>query len=83
MKQGNLIRRKSVSYAKWGYFFIAPFFVIYIIFQLIPLISTFYNSFFETYRVGLKQIGPNFIGLENYKTVLTSGNLPKYTANTF
>ncbi|MDD4007170.1 MAG: sugar ABC transporter permease [Sphaerochaetaceae bacterium] len=83
MKQGNLIRRKSVSYAKWGYFFIAPFFVIYIVFQLIPLISTFYNSFFETYRVGLKQIGPNFVGLENYKTVLTGGNLPKYTANTF
>jgi multiple sugar transport system permease protein len=37
-------RRKTVSYAKYGYFFIIPFFVVYLIFSLTPLISTFWYS---------------------------------------
>ena len=49
------------SYNKWGYFFLIPFIVIFLIFQLIPLVSTVYYSFFENYRSGLKQIGPNFV----------------------
>ena len=49
------------SYNKWGYFFLIPFIVIFLIFQLIPLVSTVYYSFFENYRSGLKQIGPNFL----------------------
>ena len=60
------MKRKSISYAKWGYFFIAPFFIVYAIFQLWPLITTIYNSFFENYRIGLQQVGPNPIGLQNY-----------------
>ena len=43
----------SISYAKWGYIFIAPFFLIFAVFQLIPLGSTIYYSFFEYYRSGL------------------------------
>lgn len=64
-------KHKLVSYAKWGYIFIAPFFIVYIIFQLIPLLSTFYYSFFENYRSGLTQVGPNFIGFGNYATLFT------------
>lgn len=64
-------RHKSVSYAKWGYIFITPFFLAYIFFTLIPQFLTVYNSFFETYRVGLEQVGPNFVGFENYKTLFT------------
>ena len=30
-----------------------PFIVVYVIFQLIPLVSTIYNSFFENYMSGL------------------------------
>ena len=56
-------KRKSISYAKWGYIFIAPFFIAYFIFTLIPQFLTIYNSFFETYRIGLTQVGPNFVGL--------------------
>lgn len=59
-------KRKSISSAKWGYVFIAPFFITYAIFQLWPLITTIYNSFFEKYMVGLNQVGPNFVGLQNY-----------------
>ena len=58
---------KVVRYNKWGYIFLIPFIVVYVIFQLIPLISTIYNSFFENYMSGLTQVGPNFVGLANYK----------------
>ena len=75
-------QKKSISYAKWGYLFIAPFFLAYALFSLYPLLSTFYNSLFENYMNGLSQVGPNFIGLENFKTVLTQGDLSKYFKNT-
>jgi multiple sugar transport system permease protein len=80
-------RQKAVNYAKWGYIFIIPFFVVYIIFTLVPQFLTIYNSFFETYRDGLTQIGPNFVGLDNYRAIFTpdsSGTIRifKYFANT-
>lgn len=74
-------RKQNVSYGKWGYIFILPFFLAFLIFQLIPLISTVYYSFFEYYRDGLTVVGPNFVGLENYKTLLAS-DMPKYMGNT-
>ena len=80
------MKHKSISYAKWGYIFIVPFFVAFILFNLIPLVSTFYNSLFENYlgRGGLVQIGPNFIGLENFRTMFKpETELGKYFTNTF
>lgn len=60
-------KHKLVSYAKWGYIFIAPFFIVYAVTTLVPLISTFYYSLFE-YRVqGFNVVGPNFNGFENYR----------------
>lgn len=58
--------RRSISYAKWGYIFIAPFFIVYAVFQLWPLLTTIYKSFFENYWIGLDEVGPNFVGLQNY-----------------
>ncbi len=72
---------KSVDYSKWGYLFILPFFLAFFIFQLIPLVSTVYYSFFEYYRSGLKVIGPTPVGLANYKALFESDFL-KYTGNT-
>lgn len=74
-------KRKKVNYSKWGYIFILPFFVSFFIFSLIPLIDTIRYSFFEFYRSGLKEIGPNFVGMENYVSLLKSDML-KYAANT-
>ena len=74
-------KKGSISYAKWGYIFIAPFFIIFAVFQLIPLASTIYYSFFEYYRSGLKIIGPSFVGLKNYATLFAT-DLPKYFGNT-
>ena len=60
-------KSKAVRYNKWGYIFLLPFIIVYVIFQLIPMVTTIYNSFFENYLSGLTQIGPNFVGLANYK----------------
>ena len=80
-------RKKGVSYAKWGYIFILPFFITYFIFTLTPQIMTVYNSFFENYRNGLKQVGPNFVGLKNYVALFTPDKtgtigMLKYFGNT-
>ena len=64
-------KRKGISYAKWGYLFILPFFVTYCIFALVPQLLTIYNSFFENYREGLKQVGPYFVGMRNYVKLFT------------
>ena len=81
------LRRKGVSYAKWGYIFIAPFFIAYAVFHLAPQVLTVYNSFFENYREGLTQVGPNFVGLKNYAALFTpdssgSVDILKYAGNT-
>ncbi len=80
-------RHKGVSYAKWGYIFIIPFFVVYILFTLVPQLTTFYNAFFENYRSGLKQIGPNFVGFANFEKLFSVGksgsiDILKYFGNT-
>lgn len=76
-KKGNVVR-----YNRWGYIFLIPFIVTYVVFSLIPLVSTFWNSLFENYRAGLTQVGPNFVGLENFRTIFASGDIWKYAKNT-
>ena len=78
----NKKKGKAVSYNKWGYIFLIPFIVVFIVFQLIPLGTTIYYSFFERYMSGRKQIGPTFIGLQNYMTIIQNGDLLTYTKNT-
>ena len=70
------------SYNKWGYIFLIPFAVVFIVFQLIPLVSTIYNSLFENYMSGLKHIGPNFVGISNFAKLFTGGDFMKYFKNT-
>lgn len=87
-KSGQTLQRRSkISYAKWGYIFILPFFLAYGLFHFVPQLLTVYNSFFENYREGLAQVGPNFVGLKNYITLFTpdangSIDILKYTWNT-
>ena len=73
---------KAVRYNKWGYIFLIPFIVVYVIFQLIPMFSTIYNSFFESYMSGLTQVGPNFVGLQNYIKLFEGGDIWIYAKNT-
>ena len=45
MKAGKKeTKPKTVSYGKYGYLFIAPFFIVYLVFSLWPLINTFYYT---------------------------------------
>ena len=75
-------KSKAVRYNKWGYIFLLPFIIVYVIFQLIPMVTTIYNSFFENYLSGLTQIGPNFVGLANYKKLFSDGDIWVYAKNT-
>ncbi len=78
----NKHKSKVARYNKWGYIFLIPFVLVYIVFQLIPLVNTIYNSFFENYMSGLTQVGPNFVGLENYERLFSSGDIWIYAKNT-
>ncbi|MBR5648263.1 carbohydrate ABC transporter permease [Pseudobutyrivibrio sp.] len=75
-------KSKVVRYNKWGYIFLLPFIAVFLVFQLIPLVTTIYNSFFLHMEDGLTVVGPTFIGLKNYSTIISNGDLPKYFTNT-
>jgi len=77
-------RKSKINYNKWGMRFIMPFIIIYVLFSLVPLLSTFFYSFFEYYfrYGGLEQVGPNFSGLDNYIKVFTEGKFFTYFGNT-
>ncbi|MDD3128825.1 MAG: sugar ABC transporter permease [Candidatus Izemoplasmatales bacterium] len=77
-------RKTRINYAKWGYRFVIPFVVVYVVFSLIPLLSTFFYSFFEYYFKfgGLEKVGPNFNFLDNYILLFTEGKFFKYFGNT-
>ncbi len=60
-------RIKSISYAKYGYFFILPFFIVYCFFQLWPLINTFILAFY-----GNMSENETFVGFDNFKHLLFS-----------
>ena len=79
-KQKN--KSNVVRYNKWGYIFLIPFVLVYVVFQLVPLLSTVWNSFFENYRSGLTQIGPNFIGLQNFISLFSTPDIWTYLGNT-
>ena len=77
-------KHKRINYNKWGYWFIAPFIIVYLLFSLIPLLSTFYYSFFEYYYAqgGFIKVGPNFNGIDNYMKLFGQGLFFKYLGNT-
>ncbi len=80
-------KKSGVSYAKWGYIFILPFFITYFIWSFIPQVLTFVYSFFEIYKDGLRQVGPNFCGFDNYVQLFATKldgvpTIIKYAGNT-
>ena len=65
-------RRKSISYAKYGYLFILPFFVVYCFFMLYPLINTFVLSFYGNGRANADLN----VGFQNFQYLLAGGSRP-------
>ena len=72
VKVTNKMRKpRKVTYDHYGYFFIAPFFIVFLIFQLYPIFFTFKTSL--TDAVGWNKILNNsIIGFDNFKTLFTA-----------
>ena len=62
-------KKKKISYGKYVYFFIAPFFITYLLFQLWPLINTFYYSTLSYYKRNGREF-VDFAGIQNFLNVL-------------
>ncbi|MBP3040938.1 sugar ABC transporter permease [Bacillaceae bacterium Marseille-Q3522] len=56
-------RKKKISR---GYFYIAPWFIAYFLFGLVPMVLSFVMSFMDWPVIG----NPTFIGLDNFKNLL-------------
>jgi ABC-type sugar transport system permease subunit len=63
--RSRLLRGPSVA----PYVFIAPFFILFLVFGAYPVVFSFVSSFFNGKLIGQKP--PEFVGLDNYLNVLT------------
>lgn len=72
-------KQKSLtSYNRWGYAFVAPFVIVFLIFHIYPVIRTLYLSFTD-----LKVVGTgNWIWFDNYIRVFTDKFFWKALLNT-
>ncbi len=69
-------RRRKVTYDHYGYLFIAPFFIVFLVFQLYPIFFTFRTSL--TDAVGWNKILNNsVIGFDNFKTLFTANDISR------
>lgn len=81
-KKTTYQRPHKLKYGKWGLIFIAPFFICYGVFQLYPLISTFYRSFFhDKTDIFLNQVF-EFAGFDNYIDLFVKFDVLRYFGNT-
>lgn len=62
---GKIKHKKIISKQIYGFYFILPYFVIFMIFGLYPIIYTFYLSFFKWDGI----MPQSFIGLTNYERI--------------
>lgn len=62
-----------------GYIFIAPYFIVFILLQLFPIVNTLYMSFQK--QVSLSET--QFVGLEHYARLLTNPLFYKTIGNTW
>jgi ABC-type sugar transport system permease subunit len=71
-------RRAPGTRTMTPYLFLAPFFIVYGIFLLYPVVDAFRLSFFE--QTGIST--PKFIGLDNYRALFTDERYLKALRNT-
>ncbi|MBD5489314.1 MAG: sugar ABC transporter permease [Lachnospiraceae bacterium] len=69
-KQPKKKRSKLKAYNNWGYFFVTPFVIAFLIFSVYPVLRTLYLSFTDIKIMKLNG-EVNFVGFENYKRVFT------------
>jgi ABC-type sugar transport system permease subunit len=71
---------KGLSKEKYGYFFILPFFIAFLIFSLYPIIYSFGISFMKW--DGMSPVS-TFIGIKNYSRLISDPTFKESIANTF
>ena len=71
-------QRKLTAYNKWGYFFVAPFVIVFLVFSVYPVLRTLYLSFTDLKVTGT----PHWIGIANYKRVFSDKFFWKALGNT-
>ena len=82
-KPGFLARFRSAGYRRsevvYGYLFIAPFYLLFLVFQLYPMLWSLVLSFYEWNGIGPQ----TFVGLQNYAAVLRDPMFFDAMVNTF
>ncbi len=62
-------KKSTVNYNRYGYYFVAPFIIVFILFQLYPIIHTINLSFTDLAGWATEY---EYIGLDNFKNLLKS-----------
>lgn len=75
--------RAKLEKNHFGYIFIAPFFITYFVFQIIPLINTFYYSLTDIKAWYVNpEMNYKFVGFDMFKMVLTEDAFKRAFVNT-
>lgn len=75
-----MMSKKKLSKESYGFLFIAPFFLAFLIFSLYPIIYSFYISFMKWDGMSPE---PIFSGLKNYSRLIVDPMFRESIANTF
>jgi multiple sugar transport system permease protein len=67
MKYSGIEKTKT----RWGWIFVAPAILLFLLFSLYPILNAIYNTFFDMRLLSLRK--PDFVGFNNYKYILSSG----------
>ena len=66
------VKRKSISYDKYGYLFVAPFVIVFLVFQLYPIFFTFRTSLTDA-ATWAKVLDNKIIGFDNFAKLFAFG----------
>ena len=78
-----MTKKKRLSYAKWGYIFVAPATIAFLIFSLYPILFTAVLGFTDFKGVAATDFHFLADPLANYKAILSSNVFRTALANTF
>lgn len=77
------MKRKRVSYAKYGYIFSLPFVIAFLIFMLYPILYTLVIGFTDLKGLGITEFHVLENPFQNFVTILTNPSFQTALKNTF
>ncbi len=77
------MKRKGVSYAKWGYIFSLPFVIAFLLFMLYPLIYTLFIGFTNMQGIIVPEVHILDDPLKNFKDIVVNPSFKTALGNTF